>query len=162
MYKMLDRFGVVVMTCGSRLLIVSLNRLQLSDMDNGGEKMKYEKIETQGLPFLTRELVKGGVKVVRIITEPKLETVTFKDKKTGQEKTTKKYVCIASTKVDEPKQVTWQMNPTTSNYLDETMSPISHDTKDWMNKDIELTVKQAGSSEPGIYPKNCSLEKVIA
>lgn len=145
-------------------LQLSNNSEELTDNRIGEKNMKYEKIETEktGPPFLSRKLVKDGLKKVRIITEPKKELVVFKDKDTGKETKSEKYVCIASTNLSEPKEVKWQMNPTTSNFLDETLSPLSHDTKDWMNKDIELAVKQAGSSEPGVYPKDCSLEKVLS
>jgi len=51
------------------------------------------------------------------------------------------------------------MNATTQNFL---IGKYGKETKDWIGKDVELVIKQAGSASPGIYPVDCSLEKVIA
>ena len=70
------------MTCGSRLLIVSLNRLQLSDMDNGGERMaEFEKKESE---FLSpNDLVgKSGI-VLKICDEIQNQRTDFGPKPTG-------------------------------------------------------------------------------
>jgi hypothetical protein len=51
------------------------------------------------------------------------------------------------------------MNATTQNFL---IEKWGKETKDWIGKDVELAIKQAGQAQPGIYPVDCSLEKVIA
>ncbi len=51
------------------------------------------------------------------------------------------------------------MNATTQNFLIEKYGP---NTEEWIGKVIDLAIKQAGSASAGIYPADCSLEKVIA
>ena len=81
MYQMSYGFGAAVMTCGSRLLIVSLNRLQLSDMDNGGEKMaEFEKKESE---FLSPNDLVGKSVVLKILDEIQNQRTDFGPKPTG-------------------------------------------------------------------------------
>jgi hypothetical protein len=54
------------------------------------------------------------------------------------------------------------MNQTTSNYLIKDNPEFGSVTEKWVGKEIEIAIKQVGNAKPGIYPKNCSLEKVIA
>lgn len=146
------------MSCGSRLLIASLQRLQLSDNDSvtGGERnMVYaEKRQVGGSPYLKTDLVKKGLTKVKIIDEFVYVDTEFEGKPTG-----KKLEGHCSTQLEDPKEVTWTMNPTTSNWMIDTYGP---NTEKWIGKEIEISVKQAGSANPGVYPKQCSLEKVIA
>ena len=114
-----------------------------------------EKQETSGTPFLNKSVIKDkGVKAVTIETEPIYVDVEFEGKPQG-----KRLECIVSTDVLDPVKCKWQMNPTTSNFL---IDEFGSDTEKWIGKKIELAVKQAGSASPGVYPKDCSLEKVLA
>lgn len=134
--------------------------LQLSDFseekkDNRiGEKMtKVQKAVVGGIPFLDKKIVlEKGVKKVKIVSEAELVDTEFEGKKS------KKLQCICSTQVLDPTQVTWQMNNTTMNFL---IDKFGDDTKTWIGKEVDVAVKQAGSTSPGVYPKDCSLEKVF-
>ena len=150
--------GVVgLMSCVHRYLQMSL---QLSDFseekkDNRiGEKMtKVQKAVVGGIPFLDKKIVlEKGVKKVKIVSEAELVDTEFEGKKS------KKLQCICSTQVLDPTQVTWQMNNTTMNFL---IDKFGDDTKTWIGKEVDVAVKQAGSTSPGVYPKDCSLEKVF-
>ena len=137
-----------------------IRKLQLSNfseekMDNrNGEKMtKVQKATVGGIQFLDKKTVLDkGVKKVKIISEAELVDTEFEGKKS------RKLECICSTSVLDPTQVRWQMNNTTMNYL---IDKFGDDTKAWIGKDVEIAVKQAGSTSPGVYPKDCSLEKVF-
>ena len=94
-----------------------------------------------------------GVKTVMIKSEPVPVETEFEGKKSVR------LEAICRTQVDDPKEVRWQMNPTTENYL---IDQYGEDTKLWVGKEILVAVKQAGSASPGVYPKNCPLEKIIA
>ena len=124
----------------------------------GGEKMvevQKANIGDISTPFLNRKIVQDkNVKKVKIKTEAKLVDTEFEGKPQGQ-----RLECIASTQVEEPKEVKWQMNPTTQNYM---IDKYGSDTKDWIGLEIDLAVKQAGGAAAAVYPRDCSLEKVIA
>lgn len=116
--------------------------------------MIIDKAETGGIPYLNKKVVQEkGVKLVTIKTEPDLVETEYEGKKTT------KLECICTTNVLDPQEVKWQMNATTQNFL---IGKFGNDTKKWIGKEIELAIKQSGSAQPGIYPKDCSLEKVIA
>ncbi len=51
------------------------------------------------------------------------------------------------------------MNATTQNFL---IDLFGKETEKWVGKEVQLAVKQAGSASPAVYPKDCSLEKVIS
>ena len=148
------------MSCIHRYLQMSL---QLSDdygeYDGnnlkGGERMvQIEKDNVGGTPYLNKKIVNDkGVKKVKIIEEPRPVEVEFEGKKSTR------IEAVCSTQVSDPKQVRWQMNPTTKNYM---IDKYGADTKSWINQEIDVVVKQAGSASPGVYPRDCSLEKVIA
>ena len=113
-----------------------------------------EKAEVGGVPFLNKKVVQEqGVKKVKIKTEPVYVTTEYEGKQS------QKLECLCATQVDEPKEVKWQMNATTQNFL---IDKYGKDTEKWIDKEIDLAIKQAGSASPGIYPADCSLEKVIA
>lgn len=121
---------------------------------------KVEKIESNSTSYLNKTLVQErGVKKLTIKTVPQYEIVDFTDKKTGETKSSKKMCCTCTTNVLDPQEVIWQMNQTTSNYLIDT---LGDNTDNWVGKEIEIAIKQMGSAQPGIYPKACSLEKVLA
>ena len=118
------------------------------------EMVQIQKAEVGGTPFLNKKIVQEkGVKKVRITSEPKMVDTEYEGKKSTR------LECVCSTGLEDPKQVVWQMNPTTQNYL---IEKFGTETKNWIGKDIEIQVKQAGSASPGVYPKDCSLEKVLA
>lgn len=149
------------MTCGSAYLIQALARsaeLELSNKDDRmvKEKMVHmEKAKTDGTPYLSPKIVKDkGVKVVKIATEAVLVDTEYEGKPTG-----KKPECIAKTQVDDPKEVKWQMNKATQNYM---IEKYGSDSKLWIGKEINLKVASAGNTSPSVYPAECSLEKVIA
>lgn len=112
------------------------------------------KAEVGGIPFLNKKVVKEQlVKIVKIKTEPVYVTTTYEGKES------QKLECVCRTQVDEPREVKWQMNATTQNFLIDKFGP---DTEKWIDKEVEIAIKQAGSASAGIYPAECSLEKVIA
>lgn len=116
--------------------------------------VQITKAEVGGTPFLNKKIVQEkGVKKVKITTEPKMVDTEYEGKKSTR------LECVCSTQVDDPKEVTWQMNPTTQNHL---IEKFGTETKAWIGKEIEIAVKQAGSASPGVYPKDCSLEKVLS
>ena len=139
--------------------LMHLQRLQLSEsMDSitGGvkEMVQVEKAEVGGTPYLNRKAVNDkGVKKVKIISEAVFVETDFEGKKSTR------LEALCSTQVADPKQVKWQMNPTTQNYM---VDNHGSDSKNWIGLEIEIAVKQAGSASPAVYPKDCSLEKVIA
>lgn len=139
-------------------LLAESQRLQLSDNDSVmevKEKMvQVEKAEVGGTPYLNRKTVNDkGVKKIKIISEPVFVETEFEGKKSTR------LEALCSTQVADPKQVKWQMNPTSQNYM---VDKYGSDSKNWIGKEIEIAVKQAGSASPAVYPKDCSLEKVIA
>ena len=116
--------------------------------------MIVQKVEVGGIPFLNKKILQEkGVKRVKILEEFKPVESIFED---GTKATRLTGVC--STQVDDPKQVKWGMNPTTQNYMIDKHGP---DTAKWVGLEIDIALKQAGSASPGIYPKDCSLEKVL-
>ena len=116
--------------------------------------MQIEKATMGGIPFLNRKTVlESKVTKVKITTEPVLVDVEFEGKKS------RRLECICSTQVTEPKEVKWQMNPTTQNYL---IEKFGTETSRWIGQEIDLAVKQMAGASPGVYPKDCSLEKVLA
>jgi hypothetical protein len=116
--------------------------------------VEITKVETGGIPFLKKtSITEQGIKVLTIKTEPKPVETEYEGKKQT------KLECICETQVLDPKEVKWQMNATTQNYL---IDQYGSKTEDWIGKQIEIAIKQSGSAAAGIYPKGCSLEKVIA
>lgn len=118
--------------------------------------MKVQRPEIgEGTPFLSPENAKmKKITIVKILDEFKPKESTFKD---GTKATRLTGTC--ATQVDDPKKVIWGMNPTTERWM------IDHhgdETMKWIGLEIPIAVKQAGSASPAIYPKDCSLEKVIA
>ena len=114
--------------------------------------VEVTKVETGGTPFLNKKSVLDqGIRIVKIKTEPEPVETEYEGKKSTR------LQCIASTQVLDPKEVRWQMNATTQNFL---IDKYGKETKNWVGKEIEIAVKQAGSASPGVYPKECSLEKV--
>jgi len=116
--------------------------------------LKVQKADSGGTPFLNTKLVKNGLSVVKIKTEATLVDTEYLGKSTG-----KRLECIARTQIDDPLEVKWQMNKATQNYM---IDKYGDDTNQWIGKEILLSVKQDGSASPSVYPKDCSLEKVIA
>jgi len=125
---------------------------------------KVDPIETSNnTTFVNKKLVlDDGVKILTIKSVPDYKIVEYKDKETGEVTKTKKMCCICTTNVLDPAEVEWQMNQTTSNYLIKDNPEFGSVTEKWVGKEIEIAIKQVGNAKPGIYPKNCSLEKVIA
>lgn len=116
--------------------------------------VEITKAETGGVPYLKKATVQEqGVKILKIKSEPKPVDTEYEGKKSI------KLECICTTQVLDPKEVKWQMNATTQNFL---IDKFGKETKDWIGKEVELTIKQSGSAAAGIYPKDCSLEKVLA
>ena len=115
--------------------------------------VEIAKAETGGIPYLKKALVQDGIKVVTIKSEPQEVETEYEGVKSM------KIEAICKTEGLDPSEVKWQMNNTTRNFL---IDKYGKDTKNWVGKKIELTIKQSGSAQPGIYPKDCSLEKVIA
>lgn len=116
--------------------------------------VEIAKAETGGIPFLKKALVQEkGVKTITIEEEPIEVDTEYEGVKS------RKIEAICSTEVLDPTMVKWQMNNTTRNFL---IDKYGSDTKKWIGKKIEITIKQSGSSQPGIYPKDCSLERVLA
>ncbi len=141
------------MSCG----LARLYRLQLSSNSvTGGvkEMVEIQEASVGGIPYLKKSVVnEQGVKKVKIIEEPVMVEKEFEGKKSL------KVEALCSTQVLDPVQVRWTMNATTQNYM---IKKYGKDTKNWIGKEIEVAIKQAGSASPGVYPKDCSLEKVIA
>jgi hypothetical protein len=137
--------------------LASEEALQLSESKiTGGvkEMVQVEKAEVGGTPYLNRKIVNDkGVKKIKITSEPIFVETEFEGKKSTR------LEALCSTQVADPKQVRWQMNPTTQNYM---VDKYGSDSKAWIGKEIEVAVKQAGSASPAVYPKECSLEKVIS
>jgi len=137
--------------------LASEEALQLSESKiTGGvkEMVQVEKAEVGGTPYLNRKIVNDkGVKKIKITSEPIFVETEFEGKKSTR------LEALCSTQVADPKQVRWQMNPTTQNYM---VDKYGSDSKAWIGKEIEVAVKQAGSASPAVYPKDCSLEKVIS
>lgn len=116
--------------------------------------VQVSKVELGGTPYLNKKIVLDKkVTKIKILTEATLVESEYEGKKSM------KLECDCSTEVSDPRKVRWQMNPTTQNYL---IDKFGADTKTWIGKEIEIAVKQAGSASPGVYPKDCSLEKVIS
>lgn len=116
--------------------------------------MEIAKAETGGIPFLKRAHVQEkGIKVIIIEEEPIEVDTEYEGVKS------KKIEAVCSTEVLDPTMVKWHMNNTTRNFM---IDKYGSDTKKWVGKKVEITIKQSGSSQPGIYPKDCSLEKVLA
>lgn len=116
--------------------------------------MEITKVETGGVPYLKKATVQdNGVKLLTVKSEPKLVETEYEGKKST------KLECICTTNVLDPQEVKWQMNATTQNFL---IDKFGNQTSTWIGKEIEITIKQSGSTAAGIYPKDCSLEKVIA
>lgn len=114
-----------------------------------------EKAESTGTPYLNVKLVKErGVKKVKIATEAFYVDTEYEGKPTG-----KRLECIAKTQVEDPKEVKWQMNKATQNYMIDKHGP---DTSKWIGVELELKVAQTGNASPSVYPVDCSLEKVLA
>jgi|APSaa5957512535_1039671.scaffolds.fasta_scaffold03090_15 hypothetical protein len=59
----------------------------------------------------------------------------------------------------DPKEATWQMNKATNNYLTKLWGT---ETKEWVGKEVEVNVRQAGNMNPSVYPVDCSLEKTLS
>ena len=116
--------------------------------------MIVQKVEVGGVPYLNKKIMQEkGVRRVKIIDEFKPVEATFED---GTKSTRLTGTC--STQVDDPKHVKWGMNPTTQNYM---IDKHGTDTTKWIGLEIDIAIKQAGSASPGIYPKDCSLEKIL-
>ena len=143
------------MSCIHSYLMRSLQLSAFDDSREVKEKMvEIEKAETGGIPYLKKSVVNDqGVKKVKIIEEPLLVEKEFEGKKSI------KVEAICSTQVLDPAKVKWTMNATTQNYM---IDKYGKNTKNWVGKEIEVAIKQAGSASPGVYPKDCSLERVIA
>lgn len=115
---------------------------------------KVQKADIGGTPYLAKKIVQEkGVKIVKIVTEPKLVETEYEGIKSMR------LECECATQGADPKRVRWQMNATTQNYL---IDKFGDETSAWIGKEVEVAVKQAGSASPGVYPKDCSLEKVLA
>ena len=148
----------LIQSLQSRNKILQNEILQLSAFDDSREvkekMVEIEKAETGGIPYLKKSVVNDqGVKKVKIIEEPLLVEKEFEGKKSM------KVEAVCSTQVLDPAKVKWTMNATTQNYM---IEKYGKNTKSWIGKEIEVAIKQAGSASPGVYPKDCSLEKVIA
>ena len=133
-----------------------------SSPTDGGEvknKMQIEKAQIGGTPYLGKKIILDKkISKVKITTEPVLVDTEF-DQGDGTIKKGKRLECVCKTQVEDPKEVKWQMNATTQNYL---IDKYGSDTNKWVGLEIDIAIKQAGSAQPGIYPKDCSLEKVIS
>ena len=115
--------------------------------------VQVSKVELGGTPYLNKKIVQDkGVKHVKIATEAKPVDTEFEGKKSV------KLECDCTTSVLDPVKVKWQMNDTTRNYM---IDKYGGDTAKWIGLEIDIAVKQAGSASPGIYPKECSLEKIL-
>lgn len=124
----------------------------------GGDRMQIEKAQIGGTPYLGKKTVLDKkVTKVKIMTEPVLVDTEF-EQADGTVKKAKRLECTCKTQVDDPKEVIWQMNATTQNHL---IDKHGGDTAKWIGLEIDIAVKQAGNAQPGIYPKDCSLERVI-
>ena len=117
--------------------------------------MKVQKPEIgTGVPFLSPKNAKDRkITIVKILDEFKPVTSEYEGK------TQTRLTGTCSTQVDDPKKIKWAMNPTTERWMIDTHGD---ETLKWINLEIPIQVKQAGSASPAIYPKECSLEKVIA
>lgn len=107
-----------------------------------------------GTTFLKPQTVKDGLTRVKIVDEFIYVDTEFEGKDTGK----KLQGHVVSAK-NPGEQITWTLNATTTNWMIDKHGP---DTEKWIGLEIDLAVKQAGSASPGVYPKECSLEKVIA
>lgn len=151
--------GGVGMSCVHRYLQMSLASTEALRLSNESVRevknmVQVEKAEVGGTPYLNRKTVNDkGVKKIKIISEAVFVETEFEGKKSTR------LEALCSTQVADPKQVKWQMNPTSQNYM---VDKFGSDSKLWIGKEIEIAVKQAGSASPAVYPKDCSLEKVIA
>ena len=121
--------------------------------------MQIEKAQIGGTPYLGKKtILDKKVTKVKIASEAVLVDTEF-EQQDGTIKKGKRLECLCKTQVEDPKEVVWQMNATTQNYL---LDKFGSETKNWIGKEVEIAIKQAGSAQPGIYPKECSLEKVIS
>lgn len=116
--------------------------------------VEVSKVVTGGVPFLNKKIVKeNGVTKVKIKSEATPVETEYEGKKQTR------LECVCSTSVLDPTEVKWQMNHTTQNWM---IEQFGKNTKSWIGKELDIVVKQAGSASPGVYPKDCSLEKIIA
>ena len=121
--------------------------------------VQIEKAQIGGTPYLNKKIVlERKVTKVKILEEAHIVDTEFKESD-GTVKRGKRLEAVCSTQVDDPKKVIWQMNPTTQNHM---IDKYGSDTKKWIGLEIDIAVKQAGSAQPGVYPKDCPLEKVLA
>lgn len=121
--------------------------------------VQIEKAQIGATPYLNKKIVlESKVTKVKILDEAKIVDTEF-EQPDGTVKKGKRLECLCSTQVIDPKQVIWQMNPTTQNHM---IDRHGSDTMKWVGLEIEVAVKQAGSASPAVYPKDCSLEKVLA
>lgn len=151
-----ERFSLLCLSCHNSIEPKRKKFVSLAGFEQISSEVKnmtkVQKATIGGIPYLDKKTVlEKGVKKVKIETEAELVDTEFEGKKS------KKLECICSTQVLDPTRVTWQMNNTTMNFL---IDKFGDDTKTWIGKEVEIAVKQAGSSSPGVYPKDCSLEKV--
>ena len=115
--------------------------------------VEVSKVATGGTPFLNKKVV-----LEKKVTKVKIKTEAIQVETEFEGKKSIRLECICTTQVLDPVEVRWQMNPTTQNWMIDT---FGKNTKNWIGKELEITVKQAGSASPGVYPKECSLEKII-
>lgn len=116
--------------------------------------MKVQRPEVkEGIPYLSPKNAQAKqIKRIKILDEFKPVTSDFE----GTPQTRLTGQC--STNVLDPVKVKWAMNPTTERWM------IDHhgdETLKWVGLEIDIAVKQAGSASPAVYPKDCSLEKIL-
>lgn len=103
--------------------------------------------------FLSEEdVVQYGSKW-KIVSAPELKEVEYKGKKS------KKYEITIHPITDRNEKRTWQMNPTSSNYL---QTLLGNDEGKWVGKEIEIEVKNQiieGEEASVIYAKGAVKKK---
>ena len=106
--------------------LASDEALQLSNQSIAEvkEMVQVEKAEVGGTPYLNRKTVNDkGVKKIKIISEAVFVETEFEGKKSTR------LEALCSTQVADPKQVKWQMNPTSQNYM---VDKFGSDSKLWI------------------------------
>ena len=105
--------------------------------------------------FISQKMIRDkGIKKLKIVSEPEYQPTSYKGEPKGDRMT-----CTVETDVTDPKEATWQMNKATNNHLKKL---YGDETKNWIGKEIEVSVKEAGGMSASVYPVDCSLERTLS
>ena len=126
------------MSCGSRLLIASLQKLQLSDIGNGGEKMvqaQYSETFLKG-----EDIISLGITKLKILDEGSYVKGNY-----GEQLQVR---VLANDK--DKKKYKWSLSNKPNDQL---ISLFGKDTAEWVGKEIDITTETNKNNKPSIVVK---------